>query len=459
MIPRKWFLSFIIITVIIGLIACKNGQFPNDNHGITFQGKLLNSSPRFLNSRDISEQTPNSVMAITYHNSLTTNNIRDSISADVSDEGLFEIEIQQGAINCILILLDTTVDRVDQVLGYVAVIENGESVIGIPIESADSEIDLGEIDNEKEDAASDLDFAEAADILHVTLDELQERARVDDILKHVRNLYINYDPAKDIGKLDTPVYIGFNQSLPETGIKTLNTDWVFSQFTLFLFGDTSFDTTIDELIAGSNILEIFPPVEVTIQDGPTIGPDNPLTTTGLTDQSTPLYIFAANDMVIVEYNEDTREIGQMIIGFEPILPLPAGDWIVTRNGEHYGYFNIGYSTPYGNDGFLRMHVPSIEVEADVSNLVQELAINWSFYNSSISGYVEIEDLSTFLEALDWGGVSIVRYGGEDGILIDNPSENNYILTPDHFGNWTYDQSVGITIFNRRFGVDYVFDFE
>ena len=455
-------LACLILGLTISLVSCDFAGFISDlfsGGDVKFTGALSASAGAVSAKSETVGQNIDTIVAVTYETRILTDSIRNATSSTVGADGTFEISVDQGALNCLLLLIDSTKERRFQVAGYVALIENGESLIGLPIENSDSNVDFGNVTLVGDVASASMNLEEGADIFNVDLLFLRQRARIDDVLKHVRNVYINYDPLLDVQRCETPLIFKLANELPDANAASDQSGWYNNELGIWLYGETNFDASLDDLLTEAVVLELYPPADINVE-GTIFGPANPITTAGLTDNSTPDYAFVANNGLLIEYHRQTREISQMYVGFAPQLPLPTDDWVLFRNGEEYAYFDIGFASPFDDDGNLRIYLPSLSLTVDETGTVTKLQVSWQYFDSLISSFIDIVDTASFIAAIDHAGISFVRFPGEDGYFADNFEATGFTLDQSHFGSaWAYAETVGVTQVFRMFGLDYVMGWE
>jgi hypothetical protein len=455
-------LACLIIGLTISLVSCDFAGFISDlfgGGGVKFTGTLSSSAAAVSAKSKTISQNVDTIVAVAYENRILTDSIRNATSSTVEADGTFEISVPQGTRNCLLLLIDSTQVRRHQVAGYVALLENGESLIGLPIENSDNNVDFGNMTLNGDISGASMDFEEGADVFNTDLFLLRQRAWVDDVLKHVRNVYINYDPLLDVQRCETPLIFKLSNELPDANTASDQSGWYNNELGIWLYGETNFDTSLDDLLTETVVLELYPPADIDV-GGTIFGPNNPITTAGLTDNSTPDYAFVANNGLLIEYDRQTREISQMYVGFAPQLPLPTDDWVLFRNGAEYAYFDIGFASPFDDDGNLRIYLPSLFLTVDATGTVTQLQVSWQYFDSLDNSFIDIVDTTSFIAAIDHAGISFVRFPDEDGYFADNFEATGFTLDQSHFGSaWAYAETVGVTQVFRVFGLDYVMGWE
>lgn len=472
---RRCVLVFILLPLFYGcpVIDMNNNEVVEEEipaGKVLFSGNLQSMSTQTT----MSDQPAliDQIMSISFTSGIYQDNLRQAVSSDVEDDGTFSILVDSSFPNCILLLIDSTAPKHEQLVGYLSIEDVNEYLMSVPVADAEPEVDVGSVTVSGEEAVSSMTLNEASSVLNVSTEVLREKARVDDVLKYVRNLYLNYSFEDDFLSCEQTLGPRFAQPLSLSGEYTNNESWQCDAMFLYIVDNAAgFSTTVDDLLSEATVLEIIPPYNVGGNPFPEgsefveFSSDFPATTIACGDASQGDYHVIANNYMAIEYDDITRQPNSIQMALQPQLSYAKGDWIITRNGVEWGRFDIGYSSPLDTEGHWKSYVPAIRVVTDGEGYVTHLDIQWNYFDSSSGVYRSVTDIDAFLANLDYCGISIVRSpylvdGQEDRAMFDNVGDYGFSLDQNDFGDtWVGTETQWITLFYRVFGIDYIFELQ
>lgn len=376
-------------------------------------------------------------------------------------------------MNWLLILVDTNqTGRANQFIGYVALnAGSGESLLQLPVSNvtADS-LDLGNLVSATDMAVAD-NAAITATTFSLTEQQLTTLAKGDDMLKIVKNLFVNYDSATGIYYLLRPQYEwrGSYASL-SLGAYTTATDYAYHHYLLMLeTNDPSL--TLNNLIstngvAPAKVCQMTPPSNV-----PTV--DN-ITVYSTTNPISNGYAVAA-DLIpntngpgsMLQYPSTLRDFRAQQSGANMLFDLgsanlsgtaPAGIWNWTVNGAPAGQFDIAITLPITGDKQVKGFVPAIKVNtANVGGFekITNIQIKWYVYDDGAAGYVDADSAvlkyltQSFMMLLSNGSSTTPRF--ED---FSNLPLSTSMVTPALANGWYLGTGPDVTLEARRIGFGY-----
>ena len=113
--------------------------------------------------------------------------IANGIWANVAEDGSFSIGLAQET-NYVLLLIDASRPKYEQVLGYVALGDAIDNMVLMPTESAINDIDAGKLEMVGSEAVSNGSLAENAASFDINIYALLSIAQTDDLLCSCRKL-------------------------------------------------------------------------------------------------------------------------------------------------------------------------------------------------------------------------------------------------------------------------------
>ena len=346
----------------------------------------------------------NKILAVPYDGGAFDDySVRNIKEIPINPDRTFTMSLEKDT-NWLLILVDTTqIGRANQFISYVALnAGSGESLLQLPVSSvpADS-LDLGSLVQTADMAVAD-NAAITATAFSLTEQQLTTLAKGDDMLKIVKNLFVNYDSAAGIYYLLRPQYEwrGDYDALSLDAYTTA-TDYAYHHYLLML--DTSDPSlTLNSLIstngvAPAKVCQMIPPSDV-----PTV--DN-ITVYSTTNPISNAYAVAA-DIVAgpqLQYPSTRRDFRAQQLGANMMFDLgaanlsgtaPAGIWNWTINGAPTAQFDIFITLPITGDKQVKGFVPAIKVNTVTDagcEKITGIQIKWYVYDDGAAGYVEADN--------------------------------------------------------------------
>lgn len=422
---------------------------------ISFSGQVGST----LSGSEVSASAQaDTILALPFSDRIGVEDVRRAQEASVAPDGSFSIELSQSYPNYLLILVDTSLARHEQILGYVALSDLDDSLISLPVGNASGDIDAGELTVDGDEAVSEHDLESYTAEFGMTLSELQERARSDDVLKRVKNLYAN-----DHGSQwwETDVHFAWRDTLDMAHNR--NTDpysYAFEGYGVLLWA-RNYESELPfwDIVNGDIDVAIHPPKngsgveEIALADGGTVvGPfandaiDPNNVEERVVDGETRYYA-GDSDFGVAKDGFGVSLSGPGGTGVFG-LPMSQGYWTVTRNGSEIAWFDVAVGSPLDEAGNPRVPIPAFGFTTDGSGRVTGFAVdNWYSYDSSSGAYVEVRDMSLIDEAISFAQLYAngpdPSGGGTIDEIQDNVEDRGFAVDADEMDHsWYYGISEG-----------------
>jgi len=446
---KKILLLFVVLAVSTFLITtCAVDDSQVDTGGtVTILGKL---NKNILRTRAISKDISDNVdklwiMPIRYGNPYTMpDGIEHADYVTINPDGTFEVSVDTSiSDNWVLLLLDSTQEyKKQQVLGYVTMGAGNDSLIKLPVnEASGDEIDLGTLDtddpNGDEVKSSNTDD-QNADQFSFTVDQLKKIAKTDDMLKFVKNLYINYNETS--GEYYT-VLPGF--TFRDSQAELIKDDFPDP-------GDIAgglYFTTLGSIQFKTNSSAF---VEINDNDVISLTPPGPVRMEDYNDSTNYEEYNNGEEIPTNEHSAPALEDGVFQVTFSYFSVqdgYPAGIWKLNKNGEEYAYFDISSTYPVeevDNIRFPKIYVPVLKVNLE-NNIIKSIQIKWYVYDETQNPpYSEVlgDDPAIQNSILnnDGEGITITIWSNKDS---DKSDEYIRLLGPEDTvvfptGEWNYN---------------------
>lgn len=352
------------------------------------------------------------ILALPFTDRIDVEDVRDAREATVAPDGTFSVELSQYYPNYLLILLDKSLPKHEQILGYVALSDLDETLISLPVGNASGDIDAGKLTLEGDEAVSERDLESYTAEFGMTLSELQDRARSDDVLKRVKNLYANDHESR---WWETDVHFAWRDTLDMAHNR--NTDpysYDFEGYGVLLWA-RNYESELPfwDIVEGNMDVAIHPPKnesgveEIALSDGSTItGPFandaiNPNDVEERVVKGETRYYAGDDDFSVAKDGFGVSLSGPGGTGAYG-LPMARGYWTVTRNGSEIAWFDVAVGSPLDGEGNPTVPIPAFGFTTDGSGQVTGFAVDkWYSYDTSSQSYVEVRDMSLIDEAISF----------------------------------------------------------
>ncbi len=394
---------------------------------------------------------------------------------DINADGSFSVSVDTGiSENWVLLLIDSTQsDKKDQVVGYVTMGTGDDNLLKLPVsEASGDEINLGAMDTQadSDEIKSSNSEEENADQFTLTVDQLKKIAQTDDMLKFIKNLYINYDKANDIWYTVLPEFT-FRDSLDMIENRWANPGDIVNNpyFTslgsmLFKTNDPAF-TGMDLSVYSNNAdipITLTPPDTVQMENFD----DSSQTTTY--DNTTPIYLDGNSDPTI-EYGTFRFMLAYFSVHINGNPGFPPGFWALNKDGTPYAYYDINSTYSEDANGYPKIFVPVLKANVDDNNIITSINIKWYVYDpTSDPPYTEITGDDPVLQSsilhTENNAITITIWSSDENVddeYIRSIVPEDTVVTPT--GEWNYnwqtpDQNSisGITIGIINNGMSYSF---
>ncbi len=443
-----------------GLAACRGGKDGGGNAdppvGLTVSGSLGAgyALPGFAGSVTTVDQ----VWAIRLGNDgeVIPSSFGDRKTFDIAEDGSFELSLETDGDYVLLLVDSTATERRDRIKSYLSIQDVSGTLIQIPAgdtgsgegdggegdgeegggdhggeggdhpadgdgEGEGGYLELGECNEEGDEAVSTETLAESADVFSLTLDQLQEIARTDDVLKVIKNFYVNYDEESEtylnvwpgFAWRDTAgeVSIAGTFSDPAATVAGDNNGYTF----LFQTNDPVID--IDTVCDQSKSYTLHPPATVAAVFGTGWWSfTKPFTNQGAV-QNTGTTACGVGELYA---SEDTQSPGFVSFNFSGAngsnwrVPIVEGWWEHQVDGETVFEFDGALAAPFENGDPLKpyVYIPSVRAVATTGYLTA-IDIKWYLRNEA-GGFDEVTDFEIFDRVANEVGVSITDYSGTTG---------------------------------------------
>ena len=118
--------------------------------------------------------------------------LSNTVEADLNSDGSFSISLDSDT-DYIVALMNSNADKKNQFAGYVALSDAVDNMVLIPTSHITDDVDTGELTADGDEAESENSLEDNISNFDIDLSKLQEFAKTDDLLKTVKNIYVNYD--------------------------------------------------------------------------------------------------------------------------------------------------------------------------------------------------------------------------------------------------------------------------
>lgn len=415
-------------------------------------GKIVAAiSPRFA-------ETPYSVdtvMAVPIQQPfIVTNDIIDgAVTAPVNADGTFNIAVDKTR-DWVLLLIDSTAPKKDQVVSFAALGDPSDNLIMMPAQRATGDIKMGDLEKSGDEAVSDNSLAENVTNFSLNIAQLREIARMDNVLKTIKNIYVNYD--KQTGKFYSQLLAYRWNVAPENaknkfcGASAFSLGGYYPSINSRNENDINYDAVKNKSIT----LTLVPPVPVTSDNGNTYGS---FSSSGVLTE-----VIRTNDRIL-STNEPPFALilnnnGWIQVGVGLVENIVDGWWSLQKDTMEIAAFDFGMASPIDASGHPIVYVPSLNVTVGADDTIQQVDIKWYQYDATAGDYIEVIDFTEFNRCKEMFAVALMDADTLEEISRDISKETIIPTnTWKYFGSASGGKVVkAIQVVYRIYGVDCTF---
>lgn len=372
-------------------------------------------------------------------------------------------------VDWLIVTVDTT-SSPPSVVSQVRLAPDGnyEDLLALPtsgFKDGENTLDLGTV-------GSDGQAATATAVMEtktkLSSDSLKTLARADDILKTLKDIIRNCDIStnKCYEARQSFVFTGNYAALASGFDKATS----YSGYQLYFDLNDYYGTAdFDAVCAGTVVYTLTPPGNVTV-NGITYNATNPMTTGSMSATVEPrndgAQEICSKSGVFLSKNKDGSGnwrdwMLQYITGdnaTELTTDMPAGDWVLSRNGTEIARFEFRAASPVDADGNPITFLPEIRLLNSSGNTVsagekiQTVALKWYRWDSASAGYVEISGadlalLDDLASSFDFGMFDLNGKTGSPGQAYPRVEGKSFqndttidVSSWDFYYNYTQDEA-------------------
>lgn len=421
--------------LFFGIIACKGAG----GGSITLSGNMSSVLSRSLNGeadgRDL--DGADKIWAVPIGKGVDEDIFSSMVKADIEDDGTFSFTIpaEPGQKeDWILLLADTDEpERLDVVSGYVALGDMKDNLIKLPLNDASGDVNLGSLETDGQEVADQDQLAGQEAQFSLTIDQLKEMAKTDNLLKMVRTAYANYNSESGTYWAVKPTYMwnlmGKLQDVKNSKIDPstyLNTKVVYN-----LDFEVNDSSIAQGVVDGNYNTYLMAPESVEIDHNSTYNTVSDYQDIRLAyddnDPTTGNHIDTATDTYGEVYVDSESNSSKFSLPF--VVGEPAqGVWVLKKdtdgdygetvsNDPNLAVLDMANADPVVDDGqgslYYQIYVPVPKINVDGSGNVTSVDVVWYFYNPDSSGYTEITDTTVLEDTLN-EGIYISLNNAENG---------------------------------------------
>jgi hypothetical protein len=378
--------------------------------------------------------------------------------APVSAAGELSLDLTQSGENWVIMMNDqnalalagepTPTERLTAVKGFIGMPILGDTLLQLPLKKATESVDLGAIAAPDSDgvAITAVTAADTAATFDVTESKLLEVATTDDIFRHIKNNFANFDGVTQVYYKAKPF---FNWRATDKDAVTAYlqpSDMVARGFGIYF--DTNDRAAEFSKICSSDgsagflNLAIVPPAGTTIlQNSVSYTETNPMSNAGLAANQ----ITAGNCGIGTFYAQGGagNPVGFNVggDGFESPQVIPSGVWKVKLAANEVAAFDLAMASPIDANGHSRVWIPVMQIVKDGNDFITAIKVKFHRWDRTAGGNIEVMDVSTLNETVQNLSVSLTDNSGIDGgftgarvsndmdtITIQRPTGTNNVYT-------------------------------
>lgn len=343
--------------------------------------------------------------------------IDNAVEEEVGEDGSFSLDLGKGEDYIILLLNNETDDKTSKIAGYVSIIDGEENLVLFPTEYMLDDVYLGELTNTDGDARSEFGLDENLESYQLSIDQLKELAQIDNTFRAVSNHYINYN--EDTGtyyRVETGLgwHFPLNSTINQFSVIDAYT---YLGFKISVFSNDQTSLLYEDIATGTQILEVYPPVEVVQHYVPTDTDKTFSPATPFTNEGSDLVTGFEGEEQLIDWGNgvldgyyDTNVIEfSMGSGFSLQGLPPRGYWRVETEGNETAVFDASVTSPFDDDGNPVVPVPALKCNLDSNDKIESFEIEWYLYKNDT--YQQAEDPFIIENYVDEAKLTIEDYDG------------------------------------------------
>ncbi len=431
------------------------GKVSSLSYTVAYNGNIIDKILNFFTGRKVVAASGEEVDAVwglpTLKGEISPESFKYKVNIPINADGIFTVNLPKTAkihlgrkqvtlnLNWILLLINTNAQsKKDMIVDYITLSDSNDSLLWIPISDALGNINLGVLFQNGNEARSSATLSEEAGTFSPSLNQLKQIAKSDNVLKNIKNIFMNYDENTGEYWMLQP-YFGWNDNPLSIKNQWSNPDNLsFYGYAFYLSTNNTTNPTFSDVCQGNKIMKLYPPTAIHLIDTSSVSFDNstPIytekaqieTDSDGTQECSGHYFYLATD-------NDSLNPGYMynfIVGDSNLLApdnqtqrIPSGYWTLKMydNTTHYestvAMFDLSIASPFDSEGNPTIFFPSVKVNVDSNDTIQSIQIK--FYTFSSSGWTEVTDPVVLEKMLSELAVSLDYYGGSQRI------EDNYYV--------------------------------
>jgi hypothetical protein len=321
---------------------------------------------------------------------------------DVNSDGSFSAELEkmynyQGNKYPIywLLLLDKGNDNFE-FIGISG--SSGDSLINLPIgEIKTATLNLGTIQkSDLDEASTSLNLNTLAQNFNLNSTEVENLAKLDDIVKSAINIYIN-----NYGKSEDEYIEPVLHVVSKGNYAKIKDDYALADnFVGYAFhihgGKVSIlSKNFEDICKGNKVLELIPPGKISTQNSE-YDSDNPFKSSPaeITSMENGAKQCGATDFWMKKDPEDGFTVVNFLVGEDENLattkPISNGWFILKLDDTEIAKFKFSYNLPLTKNGkYLKVPIPAIKLNVKDNGKVVGAYIKWYIYDEAINNFKEI----------------------------------------------------------------------
>ncbi len=431
-----------------------SGKVSNSSYTVASNGNIIDKILNFFTGRKVVAASGEEVNAVwglpTLKGEISPESFKYKVNIPINADGTFTVNLPKTAtidlngkqvtlsLDWILLLINTDAqNKKDMIVGYITLSDSNDSLLWIPVSDALGNINLGVLSQNGNEARSSTTLSEEAGTFSLSLNQLKQIAKSDDVLKNIKNIFMNYDEHTGEYWMLQP-YFGWNDS--PTSIKNQWSDpdnLSFYGYAFYLSTNNTTNPTFSDVCQGNKIMRLYPPAEIHL-----------INNSSVFDNSTPIHTQKAQietdsdgtqecsgQYFYLSEDNDSLNSGYMynfIVGDSNLLApdnqtqrIPSGYWTLkmydnaTQQESTVAMFDLAVASPFDFNGNPTIFFPSVKVNVDNNDTIKSIQIK--FYTFGSSGWTEVKDPVVLDKMFSELAVSLDYYGGSQRI------EDNYYI--------------------------------
>ena len=390
-----------LIAVIIFLISCGKDDSKAKGRSVRISG-TLGATYNTKGTKFYSAPSVDKVWVTPLYggdpNKIAGENMSEHIQfLDLTDGG-FSVDVDSAVSEDWLILLidSTRALKIDQVIGYVTMGYGSDSMIKIPVGSAGTgNIDLGELNTDgSEDAVSGNTAETNESFFTLTPETLIAMAKTDDMLKAIKNIYVNYDSTTKEFYHVMPIFNFKSGTITDLAAGTATTPAaiVAAANRMYHFNIKTNDAPFT---ASDDTVDHFPPASITLKPASDviIGGWDGLTTeiygpTGVDGTAIP------NTYGYVDRTAPNTPVNEFILGYYYFSgTVGTGYWELMKNDVTLCTFDVSQAFSVDGSDNPKIFVPVPTMTLDAGRNITKINITWYMYDSAgVNPYTAVTDM-------------------------------------------------------------------